>query len=284
MRSAAILLLAALAGLPGIAYSQTGVLDRVRQGGVMTIGFIEDAAPFSFAGADRQPQGFAVDLCREVAAGVRAQLKLQKIDVRWVPVTVGNRLEAVRTGKVDIECSTTTWTLSRQNAVDFSLITFVDGGSILSKKGGELVRLFDADGKRIAVMAGTTTERALREALAERSLKSELVTVSSRTEGLKLLDDGKVDGFASDRTTLIGIVARGSGSLAFRLMDEDFSVEQYALSLPRGDYEFRLAVNRVLARLYRSGEIVKIYNRWLGSLGPPSLLLSATYFVQSLGE
>jgi ABC-type amino acid transport substrate-binding protein len=256
----------------------------VRKAGVITIGFIEDGAPFSFAGADRQPQGFAVDLCREVAVGVRAQLKLEKLDVRWVPLTVGNRLDAVRTGKVDVECSTTTWTLSRQETVDFSLITFLDGGSILSRKGSELVRLSDADGKRIAVIGGTTTERALREALAGRSLKSELVPVSSRTDGMKLLEDGKVDGFAADRTTLIGIVATGSAGLGFRLMDEDFSVEQYALSLPRGDYEFRLAVNRVLARIYRSGEIVKIYNRWLGSLGPPSLLLSATYFVQSLGE
>lgn len=277
-------LLALLAGIPGIAYPQSPVLDRIREGGAIAIGYIEDAAPFSFVGTDRQPQGFAVDLCREVAVGVRAQLKLQKLDVRWVPLTVGNRLDAVRAGKVDMECSTTTWTLSRQATVDFSLITFVDGGSILSRKGSELVRLLDADGKRIAVIGGTTTERALREALAERSLKSELVAVRSRTEGLKLLDDGKVDGFASDRTTLIGIVATASGNLGFRLMDEDFSVEQYALSLPRGDYEFRLAVNRVLARLYRSGEIVKIYNRWLGSLGPPSLLLSATYFVQSLGE
>ena len=284
MRSAAIILLALLAGIPASACAQSGVLDRVSKAGVMTIGFIEDGAPFSFAGTDRQPQGFVVDLCREVALGVRAQLKLEKLDVRWVPLTVGNRLEAVRTAKVDLECSTTTWTLSRQAIVDFSLITFLDGGSILSRKGSELVRLSDADGKRIAVIAGTTTERALREALASRSLKSELVTVSSRSEGLKLLADGKVDGFASDRTTLIGIVATGSESLAFRLMDEDFSLEQYALSLPRGDYEFRLAVNRVLARLYRSGEIVKIYNRWLGSLGPPSVLLSATYFVQSLDE
>jgi ABC-type amino acid transport substrate-binding protein len=62
----------------------------------------------------------------------------------------------------------------------------------------------------------------------------------------------------------------------FKLLDEDFSVEPYALMLPRGDYDFRLAVNRVLARLYRTGEIKPIYDRWLGPLGPPSLMLSAT--------
>jgi len=110
------------------------------------------------------------------------------------------------------------------------------------------------------------------------------VLIGTRDEGLELLRQGQVDGFASDRTTLIGVVVRRAAGDAFRLLDEDFSIEQYALMLPRGDYEFRLAVNRELARVYRSGEIEKIYARWLGPLGPPSLLLSATYYIQSLSE
>jgi glutamate/aspartate transport system substrate-binding protein len=76
----------------------------------------------------------------------------------------------------------------------------------------------------------------------------------------------------------------GAGPGNFRLLDQDFSIEQYALMLPRGDHDFRLAVNRVLARVYRTGEIEKIYALWLGPLGPPSLLLSATYFIQTLSE
>ena len=225
-----------------------------------------------------------MDICREIAVGIRAQLKLANLETRWVALTIQDRLEAVRSGRVDVECSTTTWTLSRQAEVDFSLITFVDGGSILAKAGSGGGRLLDFDGKRIAVITGTTTEKVLREGLAMRSIRAEVVTVKSRAEGLKLLEASKVDGFASDRTTLIGLVVGAQGAGSFRLLDEDFSIEPYALSLPRGDYEFRLAVNRVLARLFRSGEIVTIYTRWLGRLGPPSLLLSATYFVQGLAE
>jgi ABC-type amino acid transport substrate-binding protein len=225
-----------------------------------------------------------VDLCREVAVGIRAQLKLAKLETRWVPLTIQNRLESVRSGRVDIECSTTTWTLSRQADVDFSLITFVDGGSILLRSGTGLGQLRDFDGKRVAVISGTTTEKVLRESLAQRSIKAEIVTVKDRTDGFKLLNESKVEGFASDRTTLIGMILSGQASGMFTLLGEDFSVEPYALTIPRGDHEFRLAVNRVLARLYRSGEINSVYNRWLGTLGPPSLLLSATYFIQSLSE
>jgi ABC-type amino acid transport substrate-binding protein len=285
MNRRAIFLLALLLALPAAGRAQTGGrLDQIRQKGVITLGYIEGAAPFSFIGDDRQPQGYSADLCREIAHGVRSQLNLAKLETRWVALTIQDRLEAVRTGRVDIECSTTTWTLSRQADVDFSLITFVDGGSILTKSGTGGARLLDFDGKRVAVISGTTTEKVLREGLAQRSIKAEIVTVKSRAEGLKLLEASKVDGFASDRTTLIGLVVASPQGGAFRLLDEDFSVEPYALALPRGDYEFRLAVNRVLARLYRTGEIVNIYNRWLGRLGPPSLLLSATYFVQSIAE
>jgi ABC-type amino acid transport substrate-binding protein len=83
---------------------------------------------------------------------------------------------------------------------------------------------------------------------------------------------------------LIGVVLTSKTKGAFKLLDEDFSVEPYALALPRGDHEYRLAVNRVLARLYRTGDIQKIYEQWLGRLGPPSVLLSATYFIQGLAE
>jgi ABC-type amino acid transport substrate-binding protein len=168
--------------------------------------------------------------------------------------------------------------------VDFSLITFVDGASILAKAETDVSHLADFNGKRIAVITGTTTEKVLRDALAQRSIKAEVVPIKTRDEGLALLGEGQVEGLASDRITLIGVVARSPRGGVYKLLDEDFSIEPYALALPRGDYDLRLAVNRVLARLYRSGEIRPIYDRWLGPLGPPSLMLSASYFIQSLSE
>jgi ABC-type amino acid transport substrate-binding protein len=270
--------------LAGPAAAQTDTLDKIRASGVITMGYVESSAPFSFVDDSKQPQGYSVELCRAIASGVRAQLKLASLETRWVALTIQNRLEAVSSGRVDLECGTTTWTLSRQALVDFSLITFLDGGSILSRADSQLGRIGDFSGKRLAVITGTTTEKVLRGSLSRRGINAEIVMVSDRREGLKLLDNSEVDGFASDRTALIGIVLMSKTGHSFKLLDEDFSVEQYALALPRGDHEFRLAVNRVLARLYRTGAIQQIYNQWLGKLGPPSLLLSATYFIQGISE
>ena len=276
-----VALLSAALAFPAAAQT----LEKIRKSGVVTLGYIDGAAPFSYADSNGDPQGYSVDLCRAVAESLARQLGRKGLKSRWVKLTVQNRIDAVRRKQVDLECSTTTWTLGRQKLVDFSLVTFLDGGSILTKLGEDAPRkLADFGGKRIAVIRGTTTEKALREALARKLVLAELALVNTRDEGLELLRQGQVAGFASDRTTLIGVVAKNAAGDAFSLVDEDFSVEPYALMLPRGDADFRLAVNRALARLYRTREIEPIYQRWLGPLGPPSLLLSATYFIQSLSE
>jgi ABC-type amino acid transport substrate-binding protein len=273
------MLLAGVLALP--AGAQT--LEKIRKQGVIRLGYIDQAAPFSYADANGDPQGYSVELCRAVAQGIAGQLQ-KELRTQWVKLTIQNRVDAVRRKQVDVECSTTTWTLGRQRQVDFSLVTFLDGASVLTRSGTEARRLGEFGGKSIAVIRGTTTEAALREALTRTLVAAQVTTINGRDEGLELLRQGKVDGFASDRTTLVGVVARRAAGDGFKLLEEDFSIEQYALMLPRNDPDFRLAVNRVLARLYRSGDIRRIYDRWLGPLGPPSMLLSATYFIQSLAE
>ena len=275
-----LLILATLLAFP--AASQT--LENIRKQGVIRLGYVDGAAPFSWADANGEPQGYSVDLCRIVADGIAEQLKRKELKVRWVKLTLQNRIDAVRKKQVDIECGTATWTFSRQRLVDFSLITFVDGGSILTRVQTDARRIGDFGGKRIAVIGGTTTETALRDSLKRGLIAAEVVLIKGRDEGLELLRQGQVDGLASDRTALIGVVVTRAAGDAFRLLEEDFSIEQYALMLPRNDADFRIAVNRALARLYRSGEIRRVYDRWLGPLGPPSVLLSATYFIQSLAE
>ena len=279
MRTFLLLLAPLLLALP----AQAQTLERIKKNGVITLGYIDAAAPFSYADANGEPQGYSVDLCRAVADGIAEQLGRQ-LKQRWVKLTIQNRIEAVRKRQVDLECSTATWTLGRQKRVDFSLITFLDGSTVMTRLGQGVRKLGDLSGRKIAVIRGTTTEAALRGALTRGLVTAEVVPVKNRDEGLQQLRAGEIDGLASDRVTLIGIVAQRAAGDAFSLLDEDFSIEQYALMLPRGDADFRIAVNRPLAKLYRSGDIRGVYDHWLGPLGPPSPLLTATYYIQGIAE
>jgi len=265
------------------AYADGGALSTIQKNGVIRLGHLRDAPPFSFAD-DKGPQGYSVELCKHVARSIQRQLNLTSLRIEWVPLTLQERIPAVRDHRVDIECGTTTWTLSRQQEVDFSLMTFVDGATVLVRSASDMLRLADLQGKKVAVVPTTTTAGALQAAMKGRMLNFAVVTVSSPEEGIAKLQQGAVDGYASDRLVLIGQGLASKAGSNLRVLDEDFSVEPYALVLARGDPDFRLAIDRSLATLYRSGEIETIFNRWLGPLGRPSTLLTALYYLQSIPE
>lgn len=280
LRAAALLLLP-LACAPALAHDS--VLDQVRRFGTLRLGYYENAMPFSGRRGDGVPEGYSVELCTRIAEGLGRQLG-KPLKVEWKLLTLADRFDAVAKGRVDLECGTTTWTLGRQAQVDFSLMTFVDGGSIVVLNEADLFALADFAGKRVAVVKGTTTERALVDALKSRGLLAEVKPVATAEEGIALLAAGQAHGFASDRVKLLGLALNAPRSGLYRIVDEDFSMEPYALALRPGDPAFRVAVNRELAALYRSGRILDVYDRWLGPLGKPGVLLSALYFLQRIPE
>lgn len=283
-RLAAAVALALL--VPGLAAAQElqGTLQKIKASGTITIGFREQSVPFSFLGTDGKPAGYSVDLCQRIAAGIQQQLALPKLDVKWVPVTVDTRIPSIVQGTIDLECGSTTNTLSRQEQVDFSHMTFVDGGSLLVRKGGGIASVQDLAAKRIAVIPGTTTEKALREAFQKALIVAQVISVKDHREGLAALEGNAADAYASDRTILIGLAITAQDPGQFALADQYLSYEPYGLMVRRGDSPFRLGVNRVLSHLYRSGEIAQIYARWFGKLGAPSSLLLAMYALHALPE
>jgi ABC-type amino acid transport substrate-binding protein len=269
---------------PALAQDLDGTLARIKASGAMNIGYRESSPPFSFMGPDKRPVGYSIDLCMHVAGAIQKQLGLADLKLAWVPVTSGNRIDMVAQGKVDIECGTTTASLSRQERVDFSLMTFVDGAGLLTTTAANLRGPSDLAGKRIAVIPGTTTEKALAGYLKAQFITAQVVRVKDHADGLAALERGQADAFASDRGILIGLAVTSKDPGRFVLPNLEFSYEPYGLMLRRNDAAFRLAVNRALAGLYRSGGIATIYERWFGALGKPGQALQAMYLLNGLPE
>jgi len=272
--------IAALLFLAFAAHAQT--LADVKKRGALRIGYSETSVPFSFKDKDGQPAGYSVELCKRVATEI-ATKSGGAVKVEWVALTPGTRLDAVATGKVDMECSTTSVTLGRREKVDFSLPIFVDAATVMTR-GTSAKTLADLQGKKIAVAEGTTTLAALEGGLAKRFIKAEVVKTKTVADGFDLLKEGKVDGLASDRTSLVGTFLRGGGAEGLGVLSEDLSYEPYAIVLRKGDADMRLMVDRVLAQIYRTGEIESIYSRWLGPLGAPSVGLMGMYLLNGLPE
>jgi len=285
-RSAVPLLLAVLvAGAAcATAPSAPDTLKKVKESGMLAIGFRDSSVPFSFLGSDDKPNGYSIDLCKRIAADLQQDLGLPNMQVKWVKVTPEDRIRSVVDGTVDIECGSTTHTLARQAQVDFTLMTFADGAGILVTAASGIRKVADLGGKKIAVVPGTTTEGAVAEALRRSGVNAEIVKVKEHVEGLAVLAKGGADAYASDRVILIGLALASGNPTAFRLGDEFLSYEPYGFMVRRGDAAFRLAADRVIARIYRTGEIAKIYSNWFGVLGQPSDLLQAMYLLNGLPE
>jgi glutamate/aspartate transport system substrate-binding protein len=268
----------------GRAQTLTGTLKAVSDSGALTIGYRENAAPFSYTGSDGKPAGYSIDLCQEIAAAVQQEVKRPSLAVRWVPVRPENRVQVVASGAVDIECGTTTATLARQEQVDFTLMTFVDGAAILIVEGTGIGGASDLGGKRIGVVTGTTTEKVLADYLREQSVRATVVTMKDHDEGLAALQASRVEAYASDRVILVGLALRARGTTRFALLPETLSYEPYGFMVRRDDSAFRLVANRTLARVYRSGAIRTIYAKWFGALGRPTPALLLMYSLQGLPE
>jgi ABC-type amino acid transport substrate-binding protein len=277
------LLVGLLCGGHALGQDVDGTLKKIKASSTLTLGYLESAPPFSFPGPDRRPVGYSIDLCTHIASSIQKQLGIS-LKLNWVPVTTDSRLDMVASGKVDIECGTTTASLSRQERVDFSIMTFVDGGGMLTKADLKLRATGDLADKRIAIIPGTTTEKALEKYLKEEFVSVKYVQVKNHVEGLAALEKGSADAFASDRGILIGLAVTSKDPKLFALPGILFSYEPYGFMLRRNDAAFRLAVNRALAGLYRSGGIAPIYDRWFGSFGKPSQAIEAMYMLNALPE
>jgi len=277
--------LAFLLAAPSPAAAQEDTLAKIKRTGAITIGYTETSAPFSSVGPGGTPQGYSIDLCLRIADGIKKDLSLLQLDVKWAKVTAENRIVSVANGTVDIECGTTTKTLSRMAQVDFTLLTFLDGGSLLVATASGINKLTDLPGKRLAVIPGTTTERAVRDVVRKLSLQNvTLLSVTDHAEGLAALDAGKIDAYASDRMLLTGLAVASKNPAKLAVIEGFISYEPYAFMIRRGDTNFRLAVDRVLTRLYRSAEVVPIYEKWFGPFPEGGSLIAALYVLNSVPE
>jgi ABC-type amino acid transport substrate-binding protein len=197
-----------------------GTLDRVRDSGVFRIGYRADAKPYSYRNEHGQAAGYIVDLCTEIAAELGSNVRPE-----YVLVPSDNRFEAVRDGRVDILCDPSSITMERRELVDFSIPTFLDGASALSRTSKPVRVYEDLGGKRVGVLEATTTERTLRASIGELGLRSTVVTVRDHRAGFDMLADDKIDAYFADRGIILAILREG-GRPGFDVSRQYFSYER----------------------------------------------------------
>ena len=259
-RLRALALLAALAALPALPAAAAGesVVDRIRETGEITIGHRRDAAPHSYLDESRNPAGYSIEVCAEVVGRLRAQLGLTQLRMNFEAVDATNRFEAVADGRVDLLCGAATITLTRRETVDFSIPTFADGASVLTRRDAS-PDFAALAGKRIGVRQGTTTEKALHASLAGFGIEAEVQPVSDHADGLMAVEAGRIDAYFADQSILYALLETSDEREDLIVAGNTLTLELHGLALPLGDHRFRLEVDRALSQLYRSGRMAAIF-------------------------
>ena len=261
LAAAALVCAAPALAQPQAPETLTGTLAKVRQAGAITIGYRESSVPFSFLNARGEPIGYSIELCRALVTAIEDAVN-KSLAIKWAPVTSDSRIDAVESGAVDLECGSTTNNLERQKRVSFSPTMFVSGTKVLVKKGSPIKSFRDLAGKRVAVTAGTTNEKTLRELSQKFKLGVNLVVARDHADSFGLVKSGQADAFATDDVLLYGLIARDAAKAEYEVVGDYLSYDPYGIMYRKGDAQLGKVINDTFQVLAEDGEIERQYKRW----------------------
>lgn len=238
-----------------------GTLEKIRDTRTITLGVREGSIPFSFVNEQKQSVGYSIDLCLVAVEEIKRELKLPDLKVQYKLVSGPERIPKLIAGEIDLECGATTNTKARQEQVDFSYTFFVAGMRVLTPKGVKIESVQDLSGRVVALSKGTTSEKLFTQ-LAKNEVKLKLQVFPSNADAYKALKAGQVQAFPQDDSLLLGLASRDGALGELGLSSFALSVEPYAVMMRKGDTALRMLVDRSLARLFTTGQINAIYDKW----------------------
>ena len=256
---------AALAILPDVASAQDGpVMKRIAETKTINIGHRDASVPISYLGPDGKAQGYSIDICMKIADAAKEELKLDTLEVKFVPLNPQTRIPLITAGTVDMICETSTHTLGRLRQVSFLNITFLTGSKLLVRKNSGIKRIEDLTDKVIVGVLGGTNERAAQVEIDAKKIKikGEMLKVKDNAQAMLNLEQGRADAFTSDDVVLYGLKSAAKNPDEWEVVGPYFSYDPYGMMIPRNNDDFRLLGNKTITRLIQSGEMDAIYKKW----------------------
>jgi glutamate/aspartate transport system substrate-binding protein len=254
----------------GYAEELTGTLKKVKETGVVTIGYRDSSIPFSYLDDNQKPIGFAIDICARIVDAVKSELKLDKLTVEFTSVTSSTRIPLLANGTIDLECGSTTNNAERQKQVWFTNTHFLTATRFVSKKTSNLNSIDDLKGKTVVSSAGTTNIKQLTEANAARNLSINIIPAKEHAESFLMVETDRAAAVVLDDVLLASFVAGSKDPGAYVMSKDAFSKpEPYGIMLRKDDPAFKKVADAATAALFTGGEGQKLYDKWFMQKIPP---------------
>ena len=240
-------------------------LDRIKQTGVVNLGFRENSLPFSYKNAEQgDPLGYSIDVCNALIDALKAETG-KPLTVKYVPVTGESRFPYVVDGKIDLECGNSTNTKARREKVAFSMPLYFSSAKLLVREGSGITKFSDLAGKTLAVENGSTGQQIAESRKAAMNTMKVVIAPSSDA-GVVAVETKTADAFMTDDILLYAFKAQSKEKL--EVAGAVMSIEPLAISFSKDDKELATIVDREFTKLTQSGQLRKLYKKWFQSTLP----------------
>ncbi|MBT0959623.1 amino acid ABC transporter substrate-binding protein [Denitromonas iodatirespirans] len=258
------LLVAALAFCAALT-AQADTLDTLRRTRTLTIGWVPGNAPFGSHAANGTPQGYTIDLCKHIAADLKARLDLPELKIVYVETDWDTRFTMLDTGKTDMDCSASTMTRDRQARYDFSPAFYVTGTRLLTRKADKIRSIDDLGGQTLAIIKNTTGEKLVMAHNDAASLGLNFIYVLDADAGMAAVREGKAKAFVLDDIILYSQISAAADGAQYEAVGAFLSIEPYGIMMRKGDTPFTKMVSDSLSALLPTAEMPALYQRWFNT-------------------
>ncbi|UYN93133.1 MAG: amino acid ABC transporter substrate-binding protein [Enhydrobacter sp.] len=219
------------AAAPALAASPT--LDTVRKRGELVCGVNGLLPGFSAPNAAGKWEGFDVDYCRAVAAGVLGDAN----KVRYVALNADKRFDALVAGEIDVLIRNSTYTLQRSTGsrMRFAAVNFHDGQAFVIPKGRRMDRARQLAGQKICVTGATTHEANLAAWARLEGIAVETVVLPDQSAMYEAFYDGKCAAITQDMTAMASTIVRAGRGTLFQMLPDIISDEPLGPYVRSGD-------------------------------------------------
>jgi glutamate/aspartate transport system substrate-binding protein len=248
----------------------TGTLKKIKETGVINIGYRDSSIPFSYLDDNQKPIGFAIDICLKIVEAVKKELKLDRLTTEFNPVTSSTRIPLLANGTIDLECGSTTNNPDRLKQVAFTNTHFLTATRFISKKSSKLGSIDDLKGKSVASTSGTTNIRQLTEANAARNLGINIIPAKEHAESFLMVETDRAVAAVLDDILLASFAAGSKDPEGYVISADAFSKpEPYGIMLRKDDPAFKKVADDATGALYQSAEGQRLYEKWFMQKIPP---------------
>jgi polar amino acid transport system substrate-binding protein len=248
--------------LLSILSAKADTFEDIKKDGRVRIAIDVAIPPFGMTDDKMQPTGSDVETARLLAKDLGVNLEI-------VTTTGPTRIPMLQTNKVELVISTLSITPDRAKVIDFSL-PYADHPSVVAAlKSIPLKDMSDLDGKRVAVVRGTTQDTDL----TQQAKGAQLVRYEDDATMALAFASGQVDILATARSLLPAINRKNPARAAeSRITMQTFYL---AIGMRKNEPKLKDWVDGWVKANLQNGQLGAIYKKYHGVDIPIDQLLKS---------